>query len=68
MKRGTDIRDAQRMNPNDLGDPLIFHLAPPAGFYLSGKISLHFVSGTDTHGSQKMKCNNIGNPLTFHLI
>ncbi len=26
-----DIHGAQRMNPNDTGDPLNFHQAPPAG-------------------------------------
>ncbi len=37
MKFGADIHGAQRMIPRDFGDPLTFHLMPPAGqsFHLS---------------------------------
>ncbi len=38
----TDIHGAQRMNPNDFGDPLTFHPAPTVGgFHLSSEISQH---------------------------
>lgn len=30
MKFGADIHDAQRTTPNEMDDPLTFHLAPPA--------------------------------------
>ncbi len=43
MKFGTDGHGTQRMNLNDFGVPLTFHLAPPAGqrFHLSSEISQH---------------------------
>ncbi len=52
MKFGTDIHRAQKVNPNDFGDPLTFHLAPSSGqnFSLSNTLvcdqkpaKLHFV-------------------------
>ncbi len=47
LKFCTDIHGAQRINPNDFGDPLTFPLAPPAGitYHLSCKISQHLFDG-----------------------
>lgn len=41
------MHDAQRMNPNDFGDPLIFRLAPLAGqnVHLSSEISQYLQDG-----------------------
>ncbi len=48
MKFCTDIHGPQRINPNDVGAPLTFPLAPPAGriFYLSCEISQHLLNGS----------------------
>ncbi len=47
MKFGTDMDAAQMMNPKDIGDPLIFPVAPSAGqsFHLSSEISQHLLDG-----------------------
>ena len=44
MKLSTDIHGAQRINPDDFGDPLPFHLTLLAGniFHLCSEISQHF--------------------------
>lgn len=41
MQFGGEIHGPQRMNPDDLGEPLTFPLPPPAGqtFHLSREIS-----------------------------
>lgn len=54
IKFCTDSLDSQRMNCADFGNPLTFHLAPPAGFQLSSEISQHL------QGSQAM--NNFYDP------
>lgn len=45
MRFGTDIHGAQTMNANDFGDPMTFHVAPPAckSFHLFSKISLQSI-------------------------
>lgn len=64
----------QRMNLNDLGDPLTLHLAPPAGetFYLSWGISQHFQHGlaqnTDIHCSRALNPTDNTDFLTFPLF
>lgn len=39
----TKVRGHQRMNPNDLSDPLTFPVVPPGGqsFYLTSETSKH---------------------------
>lgn len=54
IKFCTDSLDSQRMNCADFGNPLTFHLAPPAGFQVSSEISQHL------QGSQAM--NNFYDP------
>ena len=41
----TDIHDPPRMNPNDFGDPLTFHLAPPSGQNFTSPV-LWFMTNT----------------------
>lgn len=47
MRFWTDIHEAQRMNANDFGDPLTFHLVSPTGqnIHLSSEISHHLPDG-----------------------
>lgn len=69
MKFWTDIHGPQRMNATNFGDPLAFHLMPPAGqhFHLSCKMSEHLLDGLDAdiHDSQMMHPNNFGDPKIF---
>ncbi len=50
----TGIRGPQWMNPNNHGDPLNFHFAPPAGqsFHLSSKISQYLLDGLAQYSVQ----------------
>ncbi len=66
----TDIHGAQKMNPNDFGDPMNFPLAPWCGCFdwnvltTFGWIS---IKSTHIHGSLRMNSNNFDDPLTFYL-
>ncbi len=72
MKFGADIHGSQRMNPTDCGDPLTFHLAPPARqcFHLSsykgciGKQNFY----PDNYDTQMMHRTDFGDALTFFEV
>ena len=59
MKFCTHIQ-AQRINPNNLGNPLTFYLAPPAGQIFSYPvIEIGTEFGTDIHANLRVNCNNL---------
>ncbi len=70
MKFGTDTHGGERVKINDFGNPLTFHLAPPAGkcSHSSSEISQYPLDGLAQNFVQTflkvMYPHDFGDPLT----